>query len=303
MRAASTRSVARKAGWAAALAAVAGFAFSGCAEVTIHESGVKQSLPQKASLLIAGETDRARVRQLLGEPLLASDGWRFDVFRITDWNVGFVVFMWVPVLPGANKEEGYVLVSYDITGKVAAYDLGIPDNRPHYGYASAQSLRLDAADIRFVVADDSERLLVLVSPARRDVYLGGPLPGDKCLLMVRCPYGNCGEFAALEVDGVRARFLPLPMVPGGLLLPERPAAGDHHLQVFARRFMSRDAVMASGETRCEAGEAQYVIPSDYGVHGTNEPIRVTRDMPETFRDEPLLVWCDGTWLVPAEPGK
>ena len=51
------------------------------------------------------------------------------------------------------------------------------------------------------------------------------------------------------------------------------------------------------------GEVQYVLLPDYGGHGTSEPIRVTREMPETFRAEPLLTWSDGTWLVPAEPGK
>jgi len=43
-----------------------------------------ENLGEQTAPIVAGKSDRAPVRSLLGQPWLSSDHWRFDLFRSTD---------------------------------------------------------------------------------------------------------------------------------------------------------------------------------------------------------------------------
>jgi hypothetical protein len=82
-------------------------ALGGCFGVPLSRSKVEETL-QTMSIEV-GVADRAEVRRAVGQPLLSSEYWRFDVFRISDWNGGVLFFGYVPV-PMWEKNEGFVVV-------------------------------------------------------------------------------------------------------------------------------------------------------------------------------------------------
>jgi hypothetical protein len=76
---------------AVVVGALTALALGGCIGIPLHISSVEEDLPKKAAPIVVGQAARAQVRQALGEPLIASEYWRFDAFRISDWNVGVAV--------------------------------------------------------------------------------------------------------------------------------------------------------------------------------------------------------------------
>jgi len=123
----------------------------------------------------------AAIRQRLGEPWLASEYWRFDLFRLTGEDV-----------------RGYVLVYYDESGHASAYGKGVTHGEnlswrtPMEG---EDSILLIAGEVRFAVETSSHTPSVLISAARRDEYPGTPPPGatgsrrctEPSMCQSRCP--------------------------------------------------------------------------------------------------------------------
>jgi hypothetical protein len=90
------------------LVALVELALGGCFGVPLSRSKVEETL-QTTSIEV-GVSDRADVRREVGQPLMGSEYWRFDVFRISDWNRGVLFFVYLPI-PMWEKNEGFVLVT------------------------------------------------------------------------------------------------------------------------------------------------------------------------------------------------
>jgi len=293
--------------------------------VPLRESQIEASLPARTASIVPGQTDRAAVRQLLGEPWLASEYWRFDLFRMTGQDMeALVIFAPVPVPVGVFSDDvrGYVLVNYKANGTVGAFDRGVTygENlswrRPLQG---DDSILLMAGEDRFAVETGAHTPSVFISAQRRDEYLSTLQPGDQCSALVGCLQDNCSN--ALVLDGGEARPLP-----GALLRIRRPDAGG--IEVLTQTWLApltlqpgqhrmeippnpHTTLEASTEFSCAAGELVYaaieIESSDKSqawrhwktqVHGS---INVSAQMPKEFREQPMLIWRDDRWLVPAEP--
>ena len=269
----------------------------------IQENKVEATLPTQNSPIVVGQTDRAAVRKLLGEPWVKSAYWGFDLFRFSDRERELIV-VFVPLWVSTVDVRLYVLVDYDATGKVAAYDKGVThgpsvSRGPTSGGDAAL---LQAGETALAVNPVTHTSSIFVSPVRRDEYLAGQKPVDQCTVVLGCN-ADWQCTSSLTVDGGMERALPdslyvFSKTPGELriesvrpwLAPMVLPAGDRQLEVFTGK-----QAFANTRFQCVAGELSYALIDD--------PIRLSAEMPGTFREQPMLIWRDGQWLVPQEPGR
>lgn len=303
---------------------------SACVNMRVPDSDVESTLPTKVVPIVIGESDRAAVRRMLGEPWLHSDFWRFDLFRMTE-RVTAVAVMILPVWVGSDTVNGYVLVSYDERGAVSDRSTGVVegDNISGQSLASSgpRSALISAGDVTFTVDAVEQSPSVYVSTRRRDEFLEQSRRSDsQCLLVLGCVRSYCDTGivsycdTGIAVDGGPPRALPgaytgHPASDGAgtefwrqaWLAPIALAPGAHRIVVVPPRYATLEAAT---ELRCAAGEVLFaridVRLKDDRLRWKaplEGDIRISREMPESLQDQPLVIWRDGVWLVPAEPGR
>jgi hypothetical protein len=286
----------------------------GCAvSVPVKETAVEEELPDKASGIVVGQSDRTAVRAQLGEPWLTSDYWRFDLFRVAGRNVSapvMFVFWWpVPLGVAVDTMIGYVLVAYDADGRVAAEQHGFAHDPSIFseGAGFASGTQIESADLQFKTADDQvDHAFLSVGPERRDSFLRAYPSRDGCRLLLGCAGWNCS--ARVAIDGQPAVELQGSTVKLDIreLTPVRSGAGHHRVQITPAGIGSK--FEAATEFSCTAGETLYglieleVEKIKFLGKEFSAAINVSTEIPEAFRDRGLLVWGEGQWLVPQEPG-
>jgi hypothetical protein len=308
--------------WRPAVAAALAVALGACGDVPLKTTEVESALPRQAEAIVVGRTDRTQVLGQLHEPWLSSEYWRFDLFRMTGKNVdvGILLVPW-PVPFGASSEEvrAYVLVGYDANGVVSAVASGAThgeDSSWKVPTDGNDNLLLTAGVTGFAVESSNHTPSVLISAARRDEYLAALRAGDRCTVLVGCKQDQCSN--ALVVDS--GEPLPMPGVltriqknsAGGIevltqswLAPLALPPGQHRLQIPPNPHTTLEATT---EFSCGAGDLVYaVIEIESGDkreawrHWKTQlrgSLSVSRQMPEEFREQPMLIWRDGRWLVP-----
>lgn len=276
----------------AALATLIAVALGGCSSINLHRSELEENVQKSAGTIVVGETTRSQVREALGEPLLASDYWQFDVFKRTDWNADVLLIAPI-VLPGWNEEEAYVLVSYADDGRVADTGWAMRTSGPwSIGYRNIAEA--DARQVR--LATSGSALFLMVQPQRRDDYLRDSPGRDQCRVLV-------GALEPIEGPRLAVDGQPGPTLPGALsdaLVLVRLTPGSHRIRVGAI-----GAASATGEFQCAAGESWYASLALSGAKGTRQRavgLELSKEMPASFRDQSLLIWGSGQWLVESEPG-
>jgi hypothetical protein len=294
---------------------------SGCGNVQVRESEVESTQPTMVARIIIGESDRSAVRRSLGEPWLHSDFWRFDLFRMTD-RATAVAVMILPVWAGSYAVNSYVLVSYDERGTVSGRSAGVVagDNisgQPFVASSGPSSALISAGDVTFVVDDVELTPSVYVSTRRRDEFLEQSRRSDsQCLLVLACVSSFCDM--RIAVDGVLPGVLPGAYTghPASeragtafwhqlWLAPIALAPGAHRIVVMPPRYATLEAAT---ELRCAAGEVLFAVIDVRRLDRMRwkipleGEITVSRGVPESLQDRPLVIWHDGAWLVPAEPG-
>jgi len=305
------------------LAVLSALTGSACGNMRVRDSEVESTLPTKVVPIVIGESDRAAVRRLLGEPWLHSDFWRFDLFRMTDRATAVAVMIVLPLWVGSDTVNGYVLVSYDERGTVSDRSTGVVEGdsisgRSLVASAGSSSALISAGDVTFTVDALEQTPSVYVSTRRRDEFLEQSRRSDsQCLLVLGCVSSLCTT--GIAVDGGPPRALPAayrgnPASDGAgteswrqlWLAPIALAPGAHRIVLVP----PKDATLeAATELRCAAGE---VLFAAIDVRRTDRlrwkmplegEIRISRGMPESLQDQPFVIWRDGVWLVPSEPGR
>ena len=275
-------------------------------EGPVHESRIEARLPAKVAPIVVGQTDRAAVRQVLGKPWLASEHWGLDVFRIADSNVNMVMIL-IPVWLSTDGTKGYVLVTYDASGKVTGYGKDIASEGNLVAGTTDRGAAVQAEDVRLAVSGDGSERVVAVAGLRRDEYFKSESATDACRLLVGCGGDWCG--ARVEIDGGAEVEMPnattrwLPAVA-----PFDLKAGGHQINIRSARW---DLVFeAKSQFSCTAGESLYAlinfpVTDESAPRGFRKEVSATltiaRDMPSVFLDQGLLIYANGRWLVPQEP--
>jgi len=279
------------------IAVMTGVMLGGCIGFPVHVSSVRNDLPSMTAPIVAGETDRATVRSRLGEPLIRSEHWRFDAFRITERNVGVIVFGGGIPVPVWDKEVGYILVAYDHEGRAADVQYGLRAGGSWAGGESngPASVTVTARDLQ-LRATGKETFLA-VPPSRRDQYLQSLPSGTECRVVIGAP--DSISDAALLIDGQPGP--PLPKTMSDTLMPIRLAPGRHRIEVLR----SGAAKAGVTEIQCVGGETHYaalrVLPgAGSSKHSSIEVVTATA-RPDWIEQFALLIWGNGHWLVEAEP--
>ena len=266
----------------------------GCIGIPVHVSSVEDDLPRQAAAIVAGQTERSQVRESLGQPLISSDYWRFDAFRITEWNAGVIVFGGGIPVPAWSKEDGYILVAYDEGGRAADVQYGIRRGGSWVDPASAWlSADVSTRELRLSAAGDE--VYMTVPPERRDRYLEEPSERDRCRVLVGALEGV--RQAEILVDGKAIPRLTERM--SGSLLLLRLAPGTHGIYVIGGPPMGL-------EVRCGTSQTLYLgISSETGAEKSRRrpiTLSLSEEMPADFATRDLLIWGNGEWLVETEAG-
>jgi len=304
------------------LAVLSALIGSGCGNLRVRESEVESTLPTKIVPIVIGESDRAAVRRFLGEPWLHSDFWRFDLFRMTDRGTAVAVMI-VPVWVDSDTVNGYVLVSYDERGKVSGRGAGVVEGdniagRSFVASAGSSSALISAGDVTFAVDALEQTPSVYVSTRRRDEFLEQSRRSDsQCLLVLGCVSSLCET--GIAVDGGPPRALPgtytgYPTSDGTgteirrqlWLAPIALVPGAHRIVVVPPKMATLEAAT---ELRCAPGDVLFAAIDVRRADGMRwkmpleGEIRISKGMPESLQERPFVIWRDGAWLVPAEPGR
>ena len=302
---------------AVVLVALVGLALGGCFGVPLSRSKVEETL-QTTSIEV-GVADRAEVRRVVGQPLLSSEYWRFDVFRISDWNRGVLFFFYVPI-PMWEKNEGFVVVTYRDDGRV----LGVASGQRAKGFWAVSSAdpetSIELGDLQLWTADG--HTYAAASWSRRDTYLSGIPPGDRCRLVVGCEQSDCP--AAVVIDAqpqdrgsaassgagttirlANSELLGLRAVVVASVLP-----GSYRAAVVLDD--RKESFAATAHFDCAAGDTRHVLMSVgydfepvaavFAKRRYRATIEVSAAMPRVLSMQPLLLWGDEAWRVEAEPG-
>jgi len=289
------------------IAAVLVLALGGCVPLPLHESNLEGTMPAKTSALVVGQSDRTQVRQALGEPWLASRYWGLDLYRASDKN-SQILLMLLPMGVPSEDVNGFILVAYDVDAAVVAYDQEISqDPSIFFSPNIPVDAALEAGDARFQTAADGQEAYVSVAVAVRDRYLHDVSVGTQCRVILGCGQAYCP--ARVAIDGGLALELPTGFTS---LQPEVAVVslppGKHRVEATPAQGVEFSATVT--EFICAAGEAQHIA---LRLELDRRPMRfrlkrhfaaafeISPQMPEAFRESPLLIWLNGQWLVPQEP--
>jgi len=270
-----------------------------CSAAPVKRTDVDRELPDRVAPIVVGETTRAQVRALLGEPQLTSEYWRFDLFRFSGKNIDIGLLYIVP-FSVTQDVDALALVTYDSDGKVVAFDKGSSHALPGWGQHDPP-LKIESGELT-VVTQVGRTTSLYASAPLRDAYLDAYASHDRCTVLMGCDReGQC--LRAWTLDGVSQQPLtwmppavataprssvPPPYPVAAWLTPYLIAPGAHELQLLENRKSVASAVL-----NCAAGETLYVR--------VDRTIEMFRESPDAFSTLPTLIYRNG-WLVPQEPG-
>lgn len=283
-------------------------AVSGCIGVPLKESTMmEEEVPRKETALVIGETERIQVREVLGEPMIASDFWRFDVFRLSDDHYGLgLFFIYLPV-PLWEKIEAYILVSYDENGRVADYGSGHRARGPISAIEEGESdeVMFNVGDLQLWTSDDE--LYIAADSKRRDEYLDGMVAEGTCRLLVDCKSCdipirvNVSVRLPMSDSETLRRATPLEsrdMRPSSISVVKLDAGS---YRVDFEPLADGRPLLASGQFDCISGATHYALLQVGDTGERVASVEITSEKPLDRQVQPILIYKNGRWLVDAEP--
>jgi hypothetical protein len=303
--------------------AVGASLLTGCVWFNAGSSFNRKDLSRKANTIRLGAKTRAEVHEMLGEPWIASEHWRVEVYRNTGkhWQVIIPDFL-VP-LPMPSNISGYTLVSYSATGAVDAVGTGLSEERKEHCY-----LNIQAGDYSFIdQCAGNPKYMGQALIASHDRFFRAFAASDAkpCTVLVYCPE-SCGkpadwdlgsEFALdLQIDDDTSsrplinRFAAGSRFP---LVPVVAGVGKHTLRVRGRG--------SNGPNDFNLGEisSQFTCPAQGLLYAVTIPalskrswwpfsrptlsgaVQVQSEIPANLSDSGVMLWTThGRWLVPSD---
>ena len=286
-------------------------ALAGCFTVTTSSSFTQKELTKQAGATMATPTTQADVHRLLGEPWIASERWRVEVFKKTgNYRELLVMFGLLPLpipapIPLPQEDlTGYTLVTYSAAGVVEGVDTAISK-------APASPLaNLQAGDFAFVEKKPLPQAPAHATPQALIVshQRFATTEVNSCAVLVACAGMRCTSDAPIEVqlDGDTSTKYVLGTFAGPLV-PLMAEPGAHTLHFSAAGKAGWGEV--STPFTCPASERRYVIPSnlirrthraenlflpDSRLEGT---VQIETEVPAELKDSGVLLWSNGRWLV------
>jgi hypothetical protein len=286
-------------------------AVAGCFTVTTSSSFTQKELTKKAEGAVATPTTRADVHKLLGEPWIASERWRVEVYRKTgNYRELLVMFGLLPLpIPAPiplPKEDltGYTLVTYSAAGVVEGVDTAVsksPDS-PHADIQAGDFAFMEKKPLPEAPIHTTSQALIVSHErfAATDVH--------SCTVLVGCSEMWCKSDSPIEMqlDGDTSTKYVLGTF-GHPLVPLMAEPGAHTLHFSAEG--KADWGEVSTRFTCPASELRYVIPSavirrTYRIENLFLPhsrlegrVQIQNEVPAELKDSGVLLWTNGRWLV------
>jgi hypothetical protein len=174
--------------------------------VPVHQSRLEQLQAERMAGIRPGESTRAEVQGVLGEPWLESRDWRVELYRASDERsvIPVVIVLVFPAPMGLYTDElhGYTLVGYDADGRVSEVSSAIATRGswwrgPLYG---RQDLAIRADDLTFLIDSGRHRPALLADPARLPEYMALRRAASTCTLVVACDLdAGCPDQVGVDV--------------------------------------------------------------------------------------------------------
>jgi len=283
---------------AGGLVMVVSTVLTGC-PVNLHRSNTEQSVEKTRASIVVGRSDRLEVRRAAGRPVVSSDYWGFDLFRVSDMDLEGLLVLYVPVPVWAHKVNGYVLVTYDTDGIVASYGSGV-------AHQAEFTETVTAGGIELYASSTSGNFLLVADTPRASDFLQGDTGSKNCRLIVDWVDVRYG--VRLHVDGQRLVSLAGPLntaVTPKTVVPLKPGAN----RIVFSPTQWDASFDETRDVRCLNGGTIYASfafePGWPAVEGMKRRIRtrltLSTDKPEGFQYRGLLIYAEGRWLVPLDP--
>jgi len=257
--------------------------------------------------------DSGAVRNTLGNPRIASRYWGVELFRDASSRKEIQTIFFIPMMIMWDDIYRYTLVSFDKDKIAESTATGIHVRslswRPPIRHEAALDSWLHAGDFTFVNESDDRHETLLVTPARRDVYLERSRFSSQCTAVIGCGTEECSD--TLSVD--EGPSLPLPAtLRYSTVAALGLAPGNHTLKASGGRWRrSNVRGWITGEQSiafsCREGEILYVVinvfQKEKSFSGARGEWRIDlhKDMPELFVDRHLVLYRGDQWLVNPEP--
>lgn len=182
--------------------------FSGC---SVTSEFPADKLPDRSAQIIPARTDIAATHKTLGDPLIASRYWGFELYRDTASQTEMPMALVIPVGRIKDDIHRYTLVSFDADRLVQSVVSGLHRYPSAFRIASPISydhltLSLRAGQIACIREWEDRRLTLLAAPALRDDYLDLARSSPQATLVIGCGTHECSD--QLSIDGESG--LPLP---------------------------------------------------------------------------------------------
>ena len=270
-------------------------------------------LPDRSVPIVSGRMDSGAVRNTLGNPRIASRYWGVELFRDASSRTEIQTAFFIPIWISSDDIHRYTLVSFDKDKIAESTATGIHVRslswRPPIRHEAALDSWLHAGDFTFVNQSDDRHETLLVTPARRDVYLERSRFSSQCTAVIGCGTEECSD--TLSVD--EGPSLPLPAtLRYSTVAALGLAPGNHTLKASGGRWRrSNVRGWITGEQSiafsCREGEILYVVinvfQKEKSFSGARGEWRIDlhKDMPELFVDRHLVLYRGDQWLVNPEP--
>jgi hypothetical protein len=281
---------------------IAGCAFESLGKPTFTEADVQA----KVEAIREVPKTRAGVHELLGEPWIADDHWRVEVFRVSGkQRKTLIVFAPYPfpIPEPSARLKAYTLVAYSEAGTVNAVDGGFTNTDDW----SHRYFRLQADDYTFV-HDESWHDVLSVSQ-RRFLRDDEADRATTCTVMFACESRPCWN--RIQVDGGKAREFPVdPFTFDENMAPVSLPYGMHQLR-FSSAYIVGEL---SAELSCSTTGLIYAVQtggvqkslsavqqifSGFKAVAASGSVEFQPALPESFVKKRVILNVDGEWVVPA----
>jgi len=309
---------------------------SSCSEyrIPLKKPAVARQQAQHIAEFRPGKSTRDDVRTALGEPLVQSNFWGFDLFKAvgTSKEIGVALMMGIPMPFGyfTTQVESYVLVAYDNAGRIAQVASDYHSEREGGSGLSISLLR--ARDINFDIYNSLDThnylgLILTVDAIRLQDYLALVRPPGTCTVIMACDEtirkwnfpNTCPSRIAidntypLEIHSFFGRscepgrscppatfnnegILKRDMIP--MVQPFILQPGPHRLLVGNPDFKIRSET----SFECSAGEVRYGILKWRSV-APNVSVTFVDELPAGWGSYSFLLYYRFSWLVESEPSR
>lgn len=286
---------------------------------------------QRSAGIRPGESTREGVRAALGQPVLHSRFWGFELFQASGTSTelgGVFVTVWpVPMGVFTAQVEGFTLVAYDTAGRVT--DLSAGRYASDRGSVYFEMLKADEVYMGLERVDTPHPAL-MVDAHRLQDYLALRRTSGTCTVVIACeesgpadsPYGACPDRIAIDGKAFNPRPFagfcePGKSCPAGtaierkdlrrvpVVLPITLQPG-HHQMVMSRLLLQGHP---DAGFDCSAGDVRYGVirahesRTSTGRRSTTLEATVSFEstLPARWRSHSVLLHRQGGWVVEQEP--